>query len=110
MSRKLLYEYRVVKVDVGRFDRNLDLVERYGAPLKEQGLPFLTVLDAAGEVLAQQETGALEQGQEHDPRKVLSFLEQHQAEPRKAQALLDGALARAAEEEKRVFVAFEAPW
>lgn len=42
--------FQVVKVDVGRFDRNLDLAEAYGVPLKK-GIPALAVLSPDGRVL-----------------------------------------------------------
>ena len=60
IARKLLYEYEVVRVDVGRFDKNVELAEELGADFKSHGLPFLTVLDADGRALVQQETSALE--------------------------------------------------
>ena len=54
--------------------RNADLNLRYGNPLKE-GLPVLVVLDANGQQLTTQETGALEDGgSAHDPAKVSAFL------------------------------------
>ena len=37
----------VVKVDVGRFDRNVDIAQRYGVPLKK-GIPTVVVLAADG--------------------------------------------------------------
>jgi len=37
----------VVKVDVGRFNRNVDVAERYGVPLKK-GVPTIAVLGADG--------------------------------------------------------------
>jgi len=37
----------VVKVDVGRFDRNVDIAQRYGVPLKK-GIPTVAVLAADG--------------------------------------------------------------
>jgi len=37
----------VVKVDVGRFNRNVDIAERYGVPLKK-GVPTIAVLGADG--------------------------------------------------------------
>jgi len=40
-------KFEVVKVDVGRFDRNVDLAQRYGVPLKK-GIPTLAVLAADG--------------------------------------------------------------
>jgi thiol-disulfide isomerase/thioredoxin len=39
--------YVVVKVDVGRFNRNVDIAERYGVPLKK-GVPTIAVLGADG--------------------------------------------------------------
>lgn len=43
-------EFRIVKVDVGRFDRNLDVAEAYGVPLKK-GIPAVAVLSPNREVL-----------------------------------------------------------
>jgi hypothetical protein len=40
------------------------------------GLPVLVVLDAAGKALTTQDTGKLEEGDHHDPAKVLAFLNQ----------------------------------
>ncbi|MBT6074610.1 MAG: thioredoxin family protein [Gammaproteobacteria bacterium] len=37
----------VVAVDVGQWDKNLDIAERYGNPISE-GIPSLVVLDAKG--------------------------------------------------------------
>lgn len=42
--------FKVVKVDVGRFDHNLDVAEAYGVPLKK-GIPAVAVLSAEGKVL-----------------------------------------------------------
>ncbi|MEY2896055.1 MAG: hypothetical protein RL669_324 [Pseudomonadota bacterium] len=43
-------DFEVVKVDVGRFKKNLDLAEQYGVPLKK-GIPAIAVLDAQGRVV-----------------------------------------------------------
>jgi thiol-disulfide isomerase/thioredoxin len=40
-------KFVVAKVDVGRFDRNVDLAQRYGVPLKK-GIPTVAVLGADG--------------------------------------------------------------
>lgn len=109
IARKILYEYRVVHVDIGNVNKNLDLVKQYGATL-DQGVPFLTVLDGSGKPVTQQETGALESGDHHDPALVLAFLEKHQAAPQDAGAVLAAAQAAAKTAGKRVLVAFEAPW
>ena len=42
-------EFRIVKVDVGRFDRNLDLATAYDVPLKK-GIPAVVVLSPEGQV------------------------------------------------------------
>jgi len=43
-------DFKVVKVDVGKFDRNLDVAESYAVPLKK-GIPAVVVLSPANEVL-----------------------------------------------------------
>jgi thiol:disulfide interchange protein len=110
IQRELLYEYDVVLVDIGRWGKNLDLAERYAADLMKKGVPYLTVLDADGDVVANQESGALVKGRRHDPAKVLAFLKAHRAPYRSAESILSEGLARAREENKRVFLHFGAPW
>jgi thioredoxin 1 len=51
-------QYRVVKVDVGRFDRNVDVAESYGVPLKN-GVPAVVILSAANTVLYVTRAGEL---------------------------------------------------
>jgi thioredoxin 1 len=51
-------EFKVVKVDVGNFDRNLDLAARYGNPIK-QGIPAAVVLSPKDEVLYATRLGEL---------------------------------------------------
>ncbi len=65
--------YRVVKVDVGKWNANMDLVEKYKVNRKA-GIPSLVVLDEKGKWLAFQETGTLEKGKWYDDAKVLNFL------------------------------------
>src|SRR5262249_25624304 len=83
VARELLYEYDVVKIDIGKWDKHVDLAAKYGADLKKSGVPFLTILDADGKVLASQETGSLELKEEgktgHDPKKLLEVLKAHEA-------------------------------
>jgi len=56
--------YVIVKVDVGRYDKNLDIAEKYKVPLK-QGIPALAVLDARAKLLY-----AMDQGQFADARHM----------------------------------------
>ena len=48
----------VVKVDVGRFDRNKDVAERYGNVIKK-GIPSVVLLRADGSVAYQTDGGEL---------------------------------------------------
>ena len=51
-------EFKVVKVDVGNFDRNLDLAAAYGNPIKK-GIPAAVVLSANNGVLYTTRAGEL---------------------------------------------------
>ena len=114
LSRKVLYEYDVVLIDVGRFDKNIELATEFGADLKAHGLPYLTVLDGDGKVIANQDTGSLEKQDSeeaaHDVAKVMEFLTQHQATPLSAESVLATGIAEAKKHDKQVFLHFGAPW
>jgi thiol:disulfide interchange protein len=114
LKHELLYEYEVVKIDMGKFNKHQDLAKKYEAALDKSGIPYLTVLDGDGKVLANQETSPFEVNvdnkQGHDPAMVLAFLKKFEAQPLVAEDVLKDALARAAKEDKRVFLHFGAPW
>lgn len=76
VAGEIFHDYVVVMIDVNMrhgIKRNSEVNENYGNPIHE-GLPVLVVLDAGGQQLFTQETGALEDGDHHDPAKVLAFL------------------------------------
>ena len=50
--------YEVVKVDVGRFDRNLDFAKLYGEPIRK-GIPSVVVVTPTNEVVYQTRAGEL---------------------------------------------------
>lgn len=50
--------FRIVKVDVGRFDRNVDIANACGVPLKK-GIPAVAVLSGSGKVLYATQAGEL---------------------------------------------------
>lgn len=115
ISKKLMYEYVVVHVDAGKpVDKNMALATGYGADLKQHGFPFLTILDADGKPLANQETSPLEVDGNlaagHDPKKVLDFLTRHEAAKLDAAKTLEAGVAAAKKDGKRVFLHFGAPW
>ena len=64
----------LVDVNVGRYDKNLDLAQKYGIPL-QKGVPALAVLDAHGRVLYSQRQGEFEAMRKMDPNSVTEFLE-----------------------------------
>ena len=51
-------EFKVVKVDVGKFDRNLDLAAAYGNPIK-RGIPAAVLLSPRMEILYATRAGEL---------------------------------------------------
>ena len=74
IAATLKQDFVVVLIDVNK-SRNADVNQRYGNPTRF-GLPVLVVLDAEGKALTTQDTGKLEEGNHHDPAKVLTFLNQ----------------------------------
>ena len=51
-------EFKVVKVDVGRFDRNLDIANAYGNPIKK-GIPAAVIVASDNRVLYATRAGEL---------------------------------------------------
>ena len=100
-------EYVQVLVDV---QNNQQVLTGYGKDNDKHGVPFLTVLDGDGNVVANQDTGDFGQGSTHDPERVLAFLTKWKVEPADAQARLDEALAKAKAENKKVLAHLGAPW
>jgi protein disulfide-isomerase len=66
--------FRVVKVDVGRFDRNLDVAQAYGNPIKK-GIPAAVVLSADDKVLYATKAGELADARRMSDTGVYSFFE-----------------------------------
>jgi thiol:disulfide interchange protein len=65
--------YVVALIDVNK-GHNADLIAKYGA--ERLGLPFLVVLDADGKHLTTKKSDELEEGDHHNPKKVLAFLQE----------------------------------
>jgi protein disulfide-isomerase len=69
------HSFVVVKIDVGRMNKHLEVAKQYGVPIR-RGIPALAVLDAKGKVLY-----AMDQGQFADARhmsfeSIKAFFEQ----------------------------------
>ena len=65
--------FHLVTIDVGNWDRNLDLSQRYGSPI-EGGIPALVILAGSGEVVATTKNGALADARTATAREVLDYL------------------------------------
>jgi len=65
--------FDVVKIDVGNFDKNLDIAQRYGNPI-ERGIPAVVVLDADNHVLYSTKGGELADARRMGDQGIYDFL------------------------------------
>jgi len=100
-------EYKLVMVDV---DTQHTVMDHYVKKIEQHGVPFLTVFDSDGKVLVNQETGALEDGPKHDPKKVKAFLTKWALPATDAEKVLADGLAEAKRDSKHVLFHVGAPW
>lgn len=63
----------LVHIDIGHMDKNVDIAEKYGVPLKK-GVPALAVLDSKGILLYSQRTGEFESMRRMASTSVTEFL------------------------------------
>lgn len=70
----LAKNFVLVDINVGRYDKNLDLAQKYDIPL-QKGVPALAVLDAHGHLVYSQRQGEFEAMGRMDPNSVTEFLE-----------------------------------
>ncbi len=56
LAKIIQHDYVVVKIDVGRFNKNLELGTKYGVPIKH-GIPAVAILDSHGKLLYAQDQG-----------------------------------------------------
>ncbi len=72
--------FKVVKVDVGRFDRNVDIADSYRVPLKK-GIPAVAVLSPQGKLLYATEGGELADARKMGDQGVYDFFTRVAAKP-----------------------------
>jgi hypothetical protein len=65
--------YEVIHVDVGRGEKNQDLMNEYGVPMK-RGIPAIAILDSNGKVLYSQRNGEWERARALGPEDLISLL------------------------------------
>jgi thioredoxin 1 len=73
--------YHVIHINVGNYDANLDLADKYQIPLKK-GVPSLAILDPDGKLVVSQKQGEFESTVRIGPEDVLDFLKKWKPEPK----------------------------
>ena len=66
--------FYVVKIDVGEWDKNLDISQQYGDPIAN-GIPAVVVLAANGDIIATTKDGALANARTATAQGILGYLE-----------------------------------
>ena len=67
--------YHVVHVNIGDGDKNLDLADKCGVPLRQSvRVPSLAVLDSDGKVLYSQKNGEFDDSSRLSPAEIIQFL------------------------------------
>jgi thioredoxin 1 len=75
LAALLAKSFVVVKIDVGRMDKNLDVAAKYGVPIKN-GIPALAVLDSRAKLLYAQDQGQFADARHMSPESIKAFFEQ----------------------------------
>jgi thioredoxin 1 len=67
--------YHVVHVNIGDGDKNLDIADKYGVPLRQSvRVPSLAVLDSHGNVVYSQKNGEFDDSSRLSPAEIILFL------------------------------------
>lgn len=74
--------FEVVHVDIGEYNKNLNLAEQYGIPLKK-GVPAVAVLDGKGRLLHSQKNGDFEAARRMTEEDLIAFLNKWKPPTRK---------------------------
>jgi hypothetical protein len=73
IAAALTPNYEVVHVDVGRGEKNQDLMNEYGVPMK-RGIPAIAILDTSGKLLYSQRNGEWERARALGPEDLIALL------------------------------------
>ena len=74
MQRFMAAHYEVVTVDVGRFNRNLQIPARYGLTKKLEGVPALLIVTPDGKLVNGKDVFATASASEMTPKSVADYL------------------------------------
>lgn len=66
--------FRVVRIDIGYGDKNLDIAEQYGNPIAN-GIPAVVVLAPNGEILTTTQDGSLANARTATAQDILAYLQ-----------------------------------
>jgi len=66
--------YHVVSIDVGEWDRNLDIAEQYGNPI-EAGIPAVVILNPDGDIVTTTNDGAMANARSATKEEILAYLQ-----------------------------------
>lgn len=65
-------DFKIVKVDVGQMDKNLDVAKSYGVPL-EKGIPAVAIISTNNEVLYATKAGELADARKMGDNAIYEF-------------------------------------
>jgi thioredoxin 1 len=68
-------QFQVVKIDVGNFDHNLDITQRYGEPTKN-GIPAAVIVSPDDKILYSTKAGELSNARRMNDEGVYGFFKQ----------------------------------
>ena len=71
----LARDFKIVKVNVGRFDKNVDIAESYGVPLKK-GIPAIAILSSNNKVIYVTKEGELANARKMGDDGIYQFFKQ----------------------------------
>jgi hypothetical protein len=74
MQAFLKAHYEIVSVDVGRFDKNLQIPARYGITDRLEGVPSVLIATADGKLLDAGHTAALADARHMTPQALADWL------------------------------------
>lgn len=74
LARLIAKDFVVVRIDVGRFDKNLDVGKAYGVPISK-GIPAIAVLNSHGKLLYAQSQGQFANARAMPYRDFSEFFE-----------------------------------
>ena len=72
-AQLIAQSFKVVKIDVGNFDRNLEIAEAYGNPVR-QGIPAAILLSPDGQLVYATRAGELADARRMSESGVYDFL------------------------------------